>query len=31
MSQNANNVYFAIVAMLVTKLVTTKHDDEKLL
>jgi hypothetical protein len=31
MSQNVNNVYFAIVAMLVIKLVTTEHDDEKLL
>ncbi len=31
MSQNVNNVYFAVVAMLVIKLVTTKHDDKKLL
>ncbi len=28
MSQNVNNVYFAIVAMLAIKLITTEHDDE---
>jgi hypothetical protein len=31
MSQNANNVYFVVVSGLVTKLVTTKHDDKKFL
>jgi hypothetical protein len=31
MSQNSNNVYFVIIAMLVIKLVTIEHDDEKLL
>ncbi len=31
MSQNANNVYFVAVTMLLTKVVTTKYDDEKFL
>jgi hypothetical protein len=30
-SQDAGNVYFVVVAMLATKLVTTEHDGEKLL
>jgi hypothetical protein len=30
-SQDAGNVYFVVVAMLATKLVTTKHDGEKFL
>ncbi len=29
--QDASNVYFVVVAMLATKLVTTKHDGEKLM
>ncbi len=30
-SQDAGDVYFVVVAMLMTKIVTTKHDGEKLL